>query len=166
MKKLALIALIPALFGTAALAQTAPSTYINAGVTQRHTDNTDTTSITGRVGTNINANFGVEAEAGYGINDDKFGGVTLKEKGNIGGYAVGRAEVAPNFSLLGRMGYSHTWAEAELGGIKTKSDDGSFAVGAGAEYMFDDANGIRGDYTRLTKNDGVDNFSVTYVRKF
>lgn len=166
MKKLALLALVPALFGTAALAQTAPSTYINAGVTHRNTDNTDTTSITGRVGTQLNANFGVEAEAGFGINDDKIGAVTIKEKGNLGGYAVGRAEVAPNFALLGRMGYSHTWAEAKAGALKTKSDDGSFAIGAGAEYMFDDANGIRGDYTRLTKGDGVNNFSVTYVRKF
>lgn len=166
MKKIALLALVPALFGTAALAQTAPSTYINAGVTQRHTDTTDTASITGRIGTQLNANFGVEAEAGFGITDDTVSGVEVKERGNLGGFAVGRAEVAPNLSLIGRMGYSHTWAEAKAGGVSVKDDDGSFAVGAGAEYMFDANNGIRGDYTRLTKGDGVDNFSVSYVRKF
>ena len=166
MKKFALLALIPALFGTAALAQSAPNAYINAGVTQRHTSATDTASLTGRIGTNLNQNFGVEAEAGFGISDDKIGAVTVKQKGNLGGFAVGRAEVAPNLSLLGRMGYSHTWAEASAAGLTTKSDDGSFAAGVGAEYMFDEANGVRGDYTRLTKGDGVDNFAVAYVHKF
>lgn len=166
MNKLAILAIVATLVAGAANAQTSNEVYANAGVTQRHTSATDTTALTGRVGTNLNQYFGVEAEAGYGIIGDKVLGTKIKQNGNLGGFAVARAEVAPSFSLLGRMGYSHTWAEASALGVTQKSDDGSFAVGAGAQYMFDENNGIRADYTRLTKDKGVDTFGVSYVRKF
>jgi hypothetical protein len=32
--------------------------------------------------------------------------------------------------------------------------------------MLDEANGIRADYTRYTKDDGRDGVAVSYVRKF
>ena len=142
------------------------SYYGNAGVTQRHTDTTDTASITGRLGAKFSENFAVEGETGFGITDDKIGATTLKTKGNLGAYAVGFMPVGEKLSVLGRVGYHHTWAEAKNGNVTVEDDDGSFAAGVGAQYMFDDKNGIRGDYTRYTKNDGVDNFAISYVRKF
>lgn len=155
-----------ALIASGAMAQGLDNVYVNAGVTQRHTDASDTASVTGRVGYVINKNFAVEAEGGFGINEDTVLGVEVKEKGNLGAYAVGILPVSEKFTLLGRMGYAHTWAEAKAFGIKAEDDDGSFAAGVGAEYSFDGKNGIRMDYTRLTKNDGVDLFSIAYSRKF
>lgn len=165
MKKTAIaLILASSLLGGAAMAQT--NMYGNVGVTQRHTDNTDTLSLTGRLGTNLATNFGLEAEGGIGIDGDRIGGVKLRDTANLGAYAVGRLPVSENFSLLGRAGYHHTWAEAKLGNVRTETDDGSFAIGASAEYMFDDKNGIRADYTRHTENDGVDTFGLAFVRKF
>jgi outer membrane immunogenic protein len=165
-------ALIIATIGSLALAgaasaQSLPAnSYVNAGVTQHHTDTTDTASLTGRFGADLTKYFGLEAEAGYGITTDTVSGVDLKQNGDLGIYATAKASVSDNMQLLGRVGYHHTWAQAEALGIKAKDDNGSAAIGVGAQYMLDAKNGIRGDYTYFTENDGVDNIALTYVRKF
>jgi outer membrane immunogenic protein len=97
---------------------------------------------------------------------DNEAGVKLRTRGTLGAFAVATAPVAERFSLIGRAGYVQTWAEAKALGIKSERDDGSFAVGVGGQYMIDDANGIRADYTRYTKDDGRDGVAVSYVRKF
>ena len=158
-------ALISSTLFVAGAASAQENVYVNAGVTQHHTKNTDTASITGKVGTQINPYFGVEAEGGFGVNEDTYQGVKYKNKGDLGAYAVGTAPVNDKFSVLGRIGYHHTWEEAKAAGLKVKNDDGSFAAGVGAQYMLDTNNGIRADYTRYTEQK-VDNFGVSYVHKF
>lgn len=150
------------------------NTYVTLGYSQFQfarnaaagTPEVELGSITGRIGYQFNPNFAIEGEGGFGVNDDKVLGVTVKGRGTLGAYVVGIVPVGEKFSLLGRAGYQQAWVEAKLGSIKVKDDDGSFAIGVGAQYMFDDANGVRADYTRYTENDGTDGFAISYVRKF
>jgi hypothetical protein len=79
---------------------------------------------------------------------------------------VASAPVAERLSLIGRAGYVHQWAEAKAGAVKAKTDDGSFALGVGGQYMLDDANGIRLDYTRYTEGKGANGYAASFVRKF
>lgn len=167
MKKTAIALTIGSLLiGTSAMAQTAPSPYVNFGLNQRHTSNTDNVSLLGRFGADFNQYFGAEAEGTIGLTEDTIGGVKLKDRGSLGAYVVGHSPINENLTLLGRVGYQQVWAQAKTGTTKIESDDGSFAVGVGGQYMLDDKNGIRADYTRYTENDGTDNFAVSYVRKF
>jgi outer membrane immunogenic protein len=141
-------------------------TYVAGGYDHTQSGDINTGVLAGTVGYNFTPNFAVEGNAGLGVNDDTIGGVKLRTTGQLGAFAVARAPVAERFEVLGRMGYVHQWAEAKAAGIKTESDDGSFAIGAGAQFNVDEANGVRVDYTRYTENDGRDGFAVSYVRKF
>ena len=142
------------------------NTYVNGGYNALQSGRINTGVAQGRVGYNFTPNFAVEGEAGLGGVTDKIGGVSLRTRGTLGAFAVASAPVAERFALIGRAGYVQTWAEAKALGVKSESDDGSFAVGVGGQYMIDDANGIRADYTRYTKDNGRDGVAVSYVRKF
>jgi outer membrane immunogenic protein len=142
-------------------------TYVSGGYDHTQTAaKINTGTVSGRVGYNFTPNFGVEGQGGIGVNSDRLLGVEARTRGTLGAFAVASAPVAERLSLIGRAGYVHTWAEAKSGAVKVRGDDGSFAVGAGAQYMVDDANGIRADYTRYTEGKGADGFAVSYVRKF
>lgn len=152
---------------TTAIAQEADvDCYYNIGLSRTKSGSSDSDFVSGRIGLKINPNFAVEAEGGLGFSEEKIGNIKSKAKGNMGIYAVGLMPVSEKFSVLGRVGYQHLWVEASIGPITAKEDEGSFAAGVGAQFMFDDKNGVRADYTRYTKNDGADNFALTYVRKF
>ena len=140
--------------------------YINGGYNALQSGRINTGVVQGRVGHAFTPNFAVEGEAGLGGVTDKVAGVSLRTRGTLGAFAVASAPVAERFALIGRAGYVQTWAEAKALGVKTERDEGSFALGVGGQYMLDDANGIRADYTRYTKDDGRDGVAVSYVRKF
>ena len=142
------------------------NTYVNGGYNHLQSGRINTGTVQGRVGYNFTPNFAVEGEAGIGGANDKVAGVDIRTRGTLGAFAVATAPVAEHFSVIGRAGYVQTWAQAKALGVKTQADDGSCAVGGGGQYMIDDANGIRADYTRYTKNDGRDGVAVSYVRKF
>jgi outer membrane immunogenic protein len=142
------------------------NTYVNGGYNNIQSGRVNTGVYQGRVGYAINPNFAVEGEGSLGGRSDRVNGVNLRTRGTLGAFAVATAPVADRFSVIGRAGYVQTWAEAKALGVKTQADDGSFAVGVGGQYMLDEANGIRADYTRYTKNDGRDGVAVSYVRKF
>lgn len=170
MRIFALAILAATAFASApSFAQTVPllsNTYINGGYNHLQSGSINTGTVQGRVGYKLTPNFAVEGEAGIGSNNDRINGVDVRTRGTLGAFAVASAPVAERFALIGRAGYVQTWAEAKAAGIKTEADEGSFAVGVGGQYMIDEANGIRADYTRYTENDGRDGFAVSYVRKF
>jgi outer membrane immunogenic protein len=140
--------------------------YVNFGYNHLQSGSINTGTVQGRVGHAFTPNFAIEGEAGLGAVTDKVAGVKVRTQGTLGAFAVASAPVAERFSVIGRAGYVQTWAEAKALGVKTESDEGSFAVGVGGQYMINDANGIRADYTRYTENDGRDGFALSYVRKF
>lgn len=170
MRKLALSILTVATFVAApVLAQDSTSGKVYAGVGYNYyetTDNANNGALVGRLGYQFTDNFAIEGEGGVGVQDDKILGVKISTRGTLGAYAVAIAPLSENFSLIGRVGYQHIWVEAKLGSVKVEADDGSFGIGVGAQYMFDDANSIRGDYTRYTEDDGADSFAISYIRKF
>jgi outer membrane immunogenic protein len=160
---------ITAFASTPSFSQNAPAVgnvYVNGGYNHLQSGSINTGTIQGRVGYEFTPNFAIEGEAGIGAVTDKVAGVNLRTRGTLGAFGVGTLPVADKFSLIGRAGYVQTWAEAKAFGVKTEADEGSFAVGVGGQYMIDNANGIRADYTRYTENDGRDGFAVSYVRKF
>ncbi len=165
--KIILASSLLALASTAAFAQDKPlNLYGNVGVTANDNDGVNTTSLSAKIGTDINQYFALEAEGGLGVEKDKIGLAEYKHRGDLGAYAVGKLGVSDKFSVLGRVGYHHVWDQVTSGALKVKGDDGSFAAGVGGQFMFDEKNGVRADYTRYTENDGMDNFAVSYVHKF
>ena len=157
-----------------AAAQTAPAFYGNVGYTAvDSSDDVVLGAITGRFGAKLVPNFGLEAEAGFGVKDDSVnvGGVNVETelKHSVGVYAVGFLPINEQFELLARVGYATTKIEASAGGFSADDSEESWNYGVGAQYNFDAVNGVRADYTRYEfDNDGgeADTWAVSYVRKF
>lgn len=130
-------------------------------------------AIEGRLGARIHPNFGIEADAAFGVDGDKetISGVTVKSKltHSFSAYGVGFLPLAPNFDLLARVGYGTTKVRATSGVITVRDSEESWNYGVGAQYSFDEKNGVRGDYTRYDFNNGggnADVWAISYVRKF
>lgn len=130
-------------------------------------------AIAGRVGARVHPNFGLEADAAFGVDGDsqQVGTVNVKTKltHSFAAYGVGFLPVAPNFDLLARVGYGTSKIRAKSGAISASSSEESWNYGVGAQYSFDGKNGVRGDYTRYDFNNGggnADVWAVSYVRKF
>jgi outer membrane immunogenic protein len=164
----ALFSALPAI----AQAQETPSQtglYGSLGYSNQNDDHLNLGAIQGRLGYRINPYVGVEGELAGGVKGDKvdIGGidtkVDLQHEAAI--YGVGFLPVTPNLDLLARVGYGTT----KVKGVAT--DDGeSWNYGAGAQYRFNDANGVRLDYTRQEfqgSGSGAANvWALAYVRHF
>jgi outer membrane immunogenic protein len=157
-----------------AQAQTSTEIYGSLNYGQTRTRGADTGAIQGRVGAKLTPNFGVEAEAAGGVDDDKVytpgGPATVKMEHQVAGYAVGYLPVTPNIDLLARAGYGTTKFKTN-NPVATEFDGSrdSWNYGVGAQYKFDDKNGIRADWTKseYTKSDLSSNtVAVGYVRRF
>ncbi len=145
--------------------------YANLGYTQFSADEIDVGGATVRLGYKFNPNFGVEGEASFGIDGDTadFLGtpVDIDLDDQFGVYAVGYLPLSPQFELLGRVGWVSIEAQGSVGGFSTGADDDGLAAGVGAQWMFTDGFGVRGEYTRLASdNDGVDAWTIAAVAKF
>ncbi|MCF6219891.1 MAG: porin family protein [Robiginitomaculum sp.] len=167
MKKL-LILSTAALCFTATPAFAGEGTYINLG--GAYVDEGGFV-LFGRGGYNFAENFGVEAEAGLGIADksDTLLGVDVKTGVNfsVGAFGVGRVPLGENFNIFGRVGYHYSEVEAKAGNFNAIDHADGIAFGGGIEYMLDDNNGIRAEYTSYDGDGGsLDAFGVSYVRKF
>jgi len=157
-----------------AQAQNSTEVYGSLNYNQTRTRGADTGAIQGRLGAKFTPNFGVEGEIAGGVDSDKVytpgGPANVKMEHQVAGYAVGYLPVTPNLDILGRVGYGTTKfktnnpAATEFDGSRD-----SWNYGVGAEYKFDDKNGIRADYTKseYTKSDLSSNtVSIGYVRRF
>ena len=157
-----------------AQAQNSTEVYGSLNYGQTRTRGADTGAIQGRVGAKFTPNFGLEAEAAGGVDGDTVytpgGPAHVKMEHQVAGYAVGYLPVTPNLDLLGRVGYGTTKFKTN-NPLATEFDGSrdSWNYGVGAEYKFDDKNGIRADWTKseYTKSDLSSNtVSVGYVRRF
>ena len=123
-----------------------------------------------RLGYRFATYFGVEAEGGVGVKEDTVHvgavAVKLKEESQAAAYGVAFLPVSPKVDLFARVGYGTIHAKASAAGY-TASDNGSdWAYGVGAQFFFDDHNGLRADYTKFSTGDYSNTWSVAYVRKF
>jgi hypothetical protein len=112
--------------------------------------------------------FAVEGEALLGVSDDSIGAIDVELDYALAAFVKGTLPLNEQFALTGRVGYSTAELSASAGGFGASGDDQAFAYGAGAQYFFDDRNGVRFDYTRYDFDDGAetDAFGLSYVRRF
>jgi hypothetical protein len=117
-------------------------------------------AVTARLGTKFVPYVGVEAEGSIGFDGGKVDGEKVDLRNDWAVYLDTFLPMTDNVSLVGRVGYGST---------KVSGADDSFdgvRYGAGIEAFFDDANGVRIDYTRFD-NDHInaDAYTISYVRK-
>jgi outer membrane immunogenic protein len=151
-----------------------PEIYGNIGYNSSRAEGADTGAIQGRLGAKLTPHFGVEGELSGGVKDDNIdrAGVrsSIEQTHSAAVYGVGFLPVTPNIDLIGRVGYGNTQFKQKLAGVENKFDADSVNYGVGAQYKFDDKNGVRVDYTRqqFRDNDADDAnvVSVGYARKF
>lgn len=135
----------------------------------------DFINVAARLGYNFGEYFGAEVEGSLGIDgesgsDGEFS-ASVDIETSFSGYLVARYPVADQFEIFGRVGYHTTSVEfSEEGPGFDDSDTESFdgiAFGGGAQYNFNQKNGIRLGYTNLDADGGsADVFDIAYVRKF
>ena len=163
------VAAIPAL----SQAQTSPEIYGSVGYGSTRASGADTGTIQGRVGAKLTPHLGVEGELAAGVSDDKTyvagAPVSVELKHQAAVYAVGFLPVTPNIELLARAGYGTTKFDASSAVSPLKGSMESWNYGVGAQYKFDDKNGVRADWTKSEFNNSkqdADTLAVAYVRKF
>ncbi len=149
-----------------------PSWYGTVGVANVGAEDTDVdlNAVTGRIGARLNPYFGVEGEASFGVGEEEVAtAIDAQLNHDAAAYAVGFFPVSNNFEVFGRVGYGTTEIEVSGGGLTASEDGQSLNYGVGAQYFFDGANGVRGDWTRRDFEDDngeADVWSVSYVRRF
>ena len=128
---------------------------------------------TGRIGAKLGRYLGVEGEAGIGVDSDRtyFGStpVNTKLKHSFAGYGVGYLPLTQQFDLFGRVGYGTNRFRTSTPLVSNSSSVESWNYGGGVQYNFDQANGLRAEYTRYDFNKGrgeADTWGLSYVRKF
>ena len=175
---------LPALMITAAMAVTptalAEGWYADAGYTHLTADlevgtssaDIDLGAISGRVGYDINPNFGVEGELAIGVNDEEAteGGVTASLGLNylVGAYGKAQLPVAENVNLFARAGIVNAELEVEVTGLGSVSDSETGAgYGFGGTVDINERFYVRGDYTRYDIEDlEADAFTISAGMKF
>lgn len=164
MKILASAALAAAcLVGTPALAQGVPM-YASVGATMLESGDVSLGAVTGRVGANLTKYVGLEGEAAFGFRDDSVEGVDIGLGHDIAAYVTASLPMTDNARIIARAGYGSTSIDVDG---EDDMEVRQWRYGVGAEFFFDDANGIRIDYTRFPR-DAMEgsSYTVSYVRKF
>lgn len=133
-----------------------------------------------KLGYNFNKYFGVEAQGSLGLNTDSFdvpineadpetASLRNKVDYSVAALGVARLPLTEQFSVYARGGVHNTQVSRELitsdEVFDTSRTKTGIAVGAGAQFNFDEKNGIRADYTYLDGTNG-ETLSLGYVRKF
>ncbi|RYE54003.1 MAG: porin family protein [Rhizobiaceae bacterium] len=157
----------------AAQSVTSPQLTGSVGYTHFDSDEGDLGAISGRLNARFNQYFGVEGEASVGVKDETLDvagtDVRVEHKYDAAVYGVATLPINPNFEVFGRVGYGTTKIEASAAGISEDDNAESWNYGVGANYFFDDRNGIRADFTRrdFTDDRGEANtYGLGYVRRF
>jgi hypothetical protein len=167
--------------------------YGNLGWSHSTTNGASTEGVQGRLGYRFMPYFGVEGEIRGGLStghttvDYTSGappvttsiGTDVKQTIAGAGYVVGFVPLMPGrLDLLARVGYG--WSHYDLtptGLGKVGTNEHGIRYGAGAQYLFDGANGVRVDWTRehmsnftvptgLDVSNHADVWGVSFVHKF
>lgn len=190
----AICAAAPALaFAQDSAATTDTGAYANLGWSHVTTNGASTEGIQGRLGYRFMPFLGVEGELRGGLSTGHTtvnytsGTPPVTTSINTGikqslagaGYVVGFVPLMSNrFDLIGRVGYGWSRYEVSPTGVPSgHANEHGIRYGAGAQYLFDGANGVRVDWTRehmsnfdvpagLAVNNHADVWGVSFVHKF
>jgi hypothetical protein len=165
------------LCGAPAMAQSInfkPTFYGTLGYNDFSGQGADLSAVTGRIGARLSPYLGAEGEVSVGVGGDHFnianGGQAVHLNDQYAGYAVGYLPLKANIDLFARVGFGHTDLHASYQGVGGNGGADSWNFGAGGQYFFDHANGVRAEYTRQDYQcsgcGGADVWSIAYVRKF
>lgn len=182
-----------------ALAQDAPAqssdtgVYGNLGWSHLMTNGAHVEGIQGRLGYRFMPYLGVEGELRGGLSTGSTTrnyttgappvttGISTGVKQTVdgAGYVVGFLPLMPGrFDVLARVGYGWSHYDLTPAGLgKYGTNEHGIRYGAGAQYLFDGANGVRVDWTRehmsnftvpagLDVNNHADVIGVSFVHKF
>ena len=138
--------------------------YANIGVELIDAGDVDLPAATVRLGYDFNETFAVEGQLSFGIGDDDFGGADVELDTSFAAFVKAGTGVTENIDLFARIGLFDASFSSNSTLVGDVDSDG-FAFGVGAQYSFDDTNGIRLDYTNYDGGD-ADVFSLAYVRNF
>ena len=122
-----------------------------------------------RTSLRLHRNFGVEADGSFGLETSDIAGYDFKMKHTVAGYVVGYWPLADNVDLIGRVGYGESEFEISNGVASVSDAYSGVTAGVGAQYFFDEKNGLRMDVTRHHYEElggGMDSVMFTYVRNF
>lgn len=152
------------LLATPAFAQGPAEIYGNLGLTHADISNGPSFELaTARVGAKFVKYVGAEFEDSLAWEQGKVNGQKVSLRNDWAAYALGFLPITDNVSVFAKVGYG----SSKIKGANLPKDWSGVRYGAGIEAMFDDANGVRIDYTRLDNSDvNGDTYTIAYVRKF
>lgn len=155
----------------AALAQS--PIYGSLGYANDHVADADAGAVQARLGARFIPYLGAEVELSKGVKsgDGNVSGIPVEVdvEHQAAIYGVGFLPISPRADLFARVGYGETKLAFQSGGATRTDRNTSWNYGAGGQYFFDDANGVRLDYTRhdfMDSSDTADVWSLGYTRKF
>lgn len=125
-----------------------------------------------RAGYDLNPYFGIEGEGQLPIGEETSTVNGVEQDSaidyQVGAYAKAQYPVHERVNLFARGGYSYANVRGSYLNERPVDDIDGWAYGAGAEWLVDDVNALRVDYThRDFDSDGVaDSYGVSYVRRF
>ncbi len=112
----------------------------------------DVGTLSGKVGVMATPFLGVEARAGFGVDDDQIGGTDVSVDNFYGGYAtfnlVNESPVTP-YAVLG-----FTRVETEIGSFEEDDSDVSYGIGANMEFAPNLSGNL--EYMRYYDDDNVE----------
>jgi opacity protein-like surface antigen len=175
MKHLILTTALVAAFSANANAQDSRFT-LSEGYAYQQFDEFNAHSLNSRLGYNLTDFIRVEANAVSGLSGSS--GIDCPVGADCSsveprarfryGYGVsvaGEFPVSEHLSMFARVGYDIANFKATAG---PSGNDSGLALGAGADFFFNDAHGVRLEYSRTNFDDRDDasSWGISYVRRF
>jgi len=154
--------------------------YGTVGYSYLDGDKVNLGGVTGRVGWKSDTPFGVEAEGSIGTDKDTTAkgptALRIHMAHQWAGYVTATGKVTDTFSAMARVGYGNmnvkTTQAATFAGapVNFLENFNSWNYGVSGQWVYDGANGLRLDYTRMNLNGNrlkdFNNFSISWVHKF
>jgi len=131
--------------------------YVNGAITRISDDQFDLDAFTGRLGWNIDDDFGVEAEISLPTGEDNQDFVTFELDRSVAIFATARIEPTDGLEIFARTGLVDSRVNVAIPSQQSTFDveQRSAAIGAGAKWYFSRNLGIRAGYT-YAKSEAID----------
>ncbi len=121
-------------------------------------------TLQGKLGWRLHQNFGIEGEAGFGVDEDHVFLAKVKVEHEYGGYAVGYLPLLTTVDVFGRVGYARVQLESNVVVAGDMNSDGP-AYGAGAIWYVGPLD-VRFEYTRYKIDNEADSYMISLGSRF
>ncbi|HEY3815187.1 MAG TPA: outer membrane beta-barrel protein [Caulobacteraceae bacterium] len=113
----------------------------------------DTGIFNAQAGVRFGPYLGLEGEVGTGIPGDSRSGKKLSLTDRYAAYIVGYLPWTKHFDLFAKLGLGHSRYKYEANGAAMSSDLDSVNWGVGAQYLFNDHDGVRTEVLKENYHD-------------